>query len=423
MNTLTHIFLIALGLGIAIEYALGRRHIRHIQAHQGSVPHEFKEKIPLEAHQKAAAYTRGKVTTNFFESALSGVLILAWTLGGGLQALDQLWRSSGLNSVGSEHWTGELWIGTGVILSVFVIIFVLSLPMSVYRTFYLEQHFGFNKTTVRTFVMDQIKSLMIGAGIGIPMIILVLSIMFLSGGLWWLYVWFAWLAFSLLMLWVYPAIIAPLFNEFTPLADGELRDRIRRLLMRNGFKDNGIFMMDGSTRSTHGNAYFTGLGSNKRIVFFDTLIDELSTDEIEAVLTHELGHFKRRHIAKRMIVLAGIMLAGLAILGVLIDAPWFYHGLGLAEPSTYMGLVLFVMVSPVFTFFLQPIFSYISRRHEFEADDFASQQTAPHHLVQALVKLYRENANTLTPDPAYSAFYDSHPPAPVRIAHLLHKAS
>jgi len=244
-----------------------------------------------------------------------------------------------------------------------------------------------------------------------------------SGTLWWLYVWMTWFGFSLFMMWAYPSFIAPLFNKFKPLEEGELRDRIENLLTRNGFTSNGIFVMDGSTRSTHGNAYFTGLGTNKRIVFFDTLIDELSHDEIEAVLAHELGHFKCNHIKKRMVVMGTLSLAGLAILGWLINLPWFYQGLGISTPSNYMALLLFVMISPAFTFFLQPIFSFTSRKHEFEADDFAAGQAQAEHLIHALVNLYKENANTLTPDPMYSAFYDSHPPAPVRIAHLSEMSS
>ncbi len=239
-----------------------------------------------------------------------------------------------------------------------------------------------------------------------------------TGDLWWLYVWFTWLVFSLFMMWAYPAFIAPLFNKFRPLQDQSLRQRIENLLSRNGFTSKGIFVMDGSTRSTHGNAYFTGLGANKRIVFFDTLIDELSPDEIEAVLAHELGHFKCNHIRKRIITLGLVFFAGLALLGYLIDRPWFYQGLGIEEASNYMALILFVLISPAFTVYLQPIFSFISRRHEFEADDFAAEQAQTGNLIKALVKLYKENANTLTPDPWYSAFHDSHPPAPIRISHL-----
>lgn len=409
MNEFTYIFLFALSLSIAIQLLLGWRHITHVSSHREKVPTAFEGKIPLDAHQKAADYTLAKVKTGFFELLPATIFLLIWTLGGALQYLDDSWRSLGLS---------ELWTGTAFLISVIAIMSILDLPMSAYRTFHLEQKFGFNKMTFSIFFMDIIKNTVVGFLIGVPLLVLVLWIMNVSGDLWWLYVWIIWFVFSLFMMWAYPSFIAPLFNKFKPLEEGELRDRIENLLTRNGFTSNGIFVMDGSTRSTHGNAYFTGLGSNKRIVFFDTLIDELSNDEIEAVLAHELGHFKCNHIKKRMLVMGTISLIGLAILGWLIKLPWFYEGLGISTPSNYMALLLFVMISPAFTFFLQPIFSFTSRKHEFEADDFAAGQAQAEHLIHALVSLYKENANTLTPDPIYSAFYDSHPPAPVRIAHL-----
>jgi len=414
MNEFTYVFLFALALSITVQLALGWKHISHVLSHREKVPNAFQGKIPLQAHQKAADYTQAKVKTGFFELLPTTIFLLIWTLGGALQLLDNNWRSLGLS---------ELWTGTAFLISVIAIMSILDLPMSAYRTFRLEQKFGFNKMTVGIFVMDIIKNTTIGFLIGAPLLVLVLWIMNVAGGLWWLYVWMTWFGFSLFMMWAYPSFIAPLFNKFTPLENGELRDRIESLLTRNGFTSNGIFVMDGSTRSTHGNAYFTGLGSNKRIVFFDTLMEELSNDEIEAVLAHELGHFKCNHIKKRMVVMGTLSLAGLAILGWLIDLPWFYQGLGISTPSNYMALLLFVMISPAFTFFLQPIFSFTSRKHEFEADDFAAGQAQAEHLIHALVNLYKENANTLTPDPMYSAFYDSHPPAPVRIAHLSEKAS
>ena len=409
MNEFTYIFLFALALSITIQLLLGWRHIIHVRLHREKVPSAFEGKIPLEAHQKAADYTLAKVKTGFFELLPATIFLLIWTLGGALQYLDGSWRSLGLS---------ELWTGTAFLISVIAIMSILDLPMSAYRTFHLEQKFGFNKMTLGIFIMDIIKNTVVGFLIGVPLLVLVLWIMKVSGDLWWLYVWITWFGFSLFMMWAYPSFIAPLFNKFKPLEVSELRDRIENLLTRNGFTSNGIFVMDGSTRSTHGNAYFTGLGSNKRIVFFDTLIDELSNDEIEAVLAHELGHFKCNHIKKRMVVMGAISLIGLAILGWLIKLPWFYEGLGISTPSNYMALLLFVMISPAFTFFLQPIFSFTSRKHEFEADDFAAGQAQAEHLIHALVSLYKENANTLTPDPIYSAFYDSHPPAPVRIAHL-----
>ena len=409
MNLFSTLFLCSLGASIIVQWILVQRHIKHIQANRESVPNEFSDKIPLEAHQKAADYTRAKAKTGLAELIIGSVFLLLWTLAGGLQLLDSWWRSFGFS---------EIWTGTAFILSVFFIMTILDLPMSVYRTFKLEESFGFNKMTPKIFIMDMVKNGIVGLLIGTPLILFVLWIMENSGSYWWLYVWLTWLTFSIFMMWAYPAFIAPLFNKFRPLEDGELKTRIENLLTRNGFKSQGISVMDGSTRSAHGNAYFTGLGANKRIVFFDTLIDELSHDEIEAVLAHELGHFKCNHIKKRISVLGTVFLIGLGILGWLINADWFYNGLGVEQASSYMALILFLIASPAFTFFLQPIFSFISRQHEFEADDFAASQSLTDHLITALVNLYRENANTLTPDPLYSAFHDSHPPAPIRIAHL-----
>jgi STE24 endopeptidase len=330
-------------------------------------------------------------------------------LGGGLAWLDSLWRQLSLP---------DIWTGTGFILSLLLISSLLDIPMSLYRTFVLEQRFGFNKTTPRVYIADLVKNTLLLIGIGTPMLALVLWLMETAGDLWWLYVWFTWFGFSLFMMWFYPAFIAPLFNKFRPLEDVSLKTRIEDLLRRNGFASQGIFVMDGSSRSTHGNAYFTGMGSSKRIVFFDTLINELTHEEIEAVLAHELGHFKLNHVKKRIAVLGVVFLAGFWLLGWLIDETWFYAGLNAGVPSTWMALTLFMLVTPAFTLFLQPVFSYYSRRHEFEADDFASAQGRSVDLVQALVKLYKENASTLTPDPLYSAFHDSHPPAMARIAHL-----
>jgi len=414
MNEFTVIFLAVMVLGIIVQCLLSRRHILHIRKHRDAVPIDFDNKIPLKDHQKAADYTEAKVKLGLTELIVGMVLLLIWTLGGGLQLLDSAWRSLD---------RGPLVTGTVVLLSFFAIAAILDLPLSWYRTFVLEERFGFNKSTLKTFVLDLLKGALVGFAIGVPMLLLVLWIMENAGNLWWFYVWLTWLLFSLFMMWAYPAFIAPLFNKFRPLENEDLRKRIDSLLTRNGFRNNGIFVMDGSTRSTHGNAYFTGLGTNKRIVFFDTLMDELEPDEIEAVLAHELGHFKCNHITKRIVTLGLVFFAGLALLGWLIDMPWFYEGLGVTQPSNYMALLLFIIVSPVFTFFLQPVFSYISRKHEFEADDFAAGQAQTTHLIHALVKLYRENANTLTPDPVYSAFHDSHPPAPIRIAHLTAKTA
>ncbi len=412
MNTFSYIFLIVITSGFAVQWLLTQRHMRHVVRHRDQVPPAFSDKITLEQHQKAADYTCAKARTGLVELCIGTLILLAWTLGGGLQWLDSLWRSFAVE---------EIITGVGFIFSVVLISSIFDIPVSIYRTFKLEQQFGFNKTTVRTFVVDILKNLLIMSLIGIPLLALILWIMQNAGDQWWLYVWLTWFGFSLLMMWAYPAFIAPLFNKFRPLEEGELKRRIENLLARNGFTSNGIFVMDGSSRSTHGNAYFTGLGENKRIVFFDTLINELSEDEIEAVLAHELGHFKCKHIRKRIVMMAAIFFAGFAVLGWLIDLPWFYQGLGVNDSSAYMALTLFVLVSPVFTLFLQPVFSQMSRKHEFEADDFAAAQAKPADLIHALVKLYRENANTLTPDPLYSAFHDSHPPAPIRIAHLAAK--
>ena len=409
MNTLTYLLIIALISGVFLQWRLSVRHIRHIKANRETVPDNFADKIPLDAHHKAADYNCAKTRIRLVELIVSSILLLIWTLGGALDFLDSIIRPYQLSG---------LWTGTIFILALMLISSLLDLPLSLYRTFRLEQRFGFNKMTPRLYINDLLKNALLMLIIGIPMIMLVLWFMDNSGAWWWLYVWLTWLGFNLVMVWAYPALIAPLFNKFRPLDNADLATRIAALLDRNGFTSSGIFVMDGSTRSTHGNAYFTGMGANKRIVFFDTLIDELSYDEIEAVLAHELGHFKCGHVKKRLAIMGITFLTGFAILGVLLELPWFYAGLGVSEPSAYMALTLFVLVAPAFTLFLQPLFSAISRKHEFEADDFATVQVQPGSLINALVKLYKENANTLTPDPLYSAFHDSHPPAPIRIAHL-----
>ena len=412
MNLFTYIFLFSLCLGILIQWILVQKHINCVRSNRNNVPEAFNEKISLEAHQKAADYTEAKVKTGLVELVIGSALLLLWTLAGGLQFLDNWLRTFGMS---------EILTGTTLILSIFAIMTILELPLSLFKIFKIEQSFGFNKMTPKIFFVDLLKNTIVGFLIGAPLLLFILWITENSGTYWWVYVWFTWLTFSLLMMWAYPAFIAPIFNKFRTLENDELKTRIENLLSRNGFKSNGIFVMDGSTRSTHGNAYFTGLGANKRIVFFDTLMEELSYDEIEAVLAHELGHFKCNHVRKRISLLAAIFFIGLGILGWLINQAWFYNGLGIEQMSTYIALLLFVMISPAFTFFLQPIFSFISRQHEFEADDFAANQAQTENLITALVSLYRENANTLTPDPLYSAFHDSHPPAPIRIAHLKNK--
>lgn len=409
MNNFTTLFIAVIIINIGIHLWLSRRHIQHILTHRGQVPAAFTDSIPLEAHQKAADYTVAGQRFGMFELFLGTIFLLLWTIGGGFDLLDGFWRGF--------EWS-PIATGVAVLLSAFAIMGILDIPSSLYRTFVLEERFGFNRTTIKTFVTDMIKQTILMFAIGAPMILLVLWLMENAGDLWWLYVWMVWMGFSLLMMWAFPTFIAPLFNKFEPLADESLRSRIEELLERNGFSSQGIFVVDGSTRSSHGNAYFTGFGANKRIVFYDTLIDDLEADEIEAVLAHELGHFKRKHIIKQVGFMSVISLTGLALLGWLIKQDWFYNGLGVSQPSIYMALILFLMVSPIFSFFLGPLMAKLSRKFEFEADQYASEHADSNKLISALVKLYKENANTLTPDPLYSAFHDSHPPAPVRIAHL-----
>lgn len=412
INELSFIFLLFLVLSTLVQVWLAIRHQTYVRQHQNAVPNAFAEKLSLEEHQKAAAYTLTKTSFSQKMLIVDAIILLFWTLGGGLEILDQVWRSL--------KWS-ELWTGVAVFVSFGLLTTLIDLPSSIYSTFRIEAQFGFNRTTPSLFVSDLVKSLLLGLVIGIPFITLVLWLMNYAGEFWWLYVWAVWFGFSLLMMWAYPAFIAPLFNKFQPIENDELKQAIEGLLQRNGFASKGIFVMDGSKRSGHGNAYFTGFGSNKRIVFYDTLLEGLNTDEVIAILAHELGHFKRKHIQKRLLSLAAMSLVGLAVLGWLMQQDWFYSGLGISQPSTYIALLLFMLILPVFTFFLNPIMAWFSRKHEFEADDFAAQQASPLTLIQALVKLYKENASTLTPDPLYSAFYDSHPPAPVRIAHLSDK--
>jgi STE24 endopeptidase len=412
MNEFTLVFLIVLALGAGLQFWLARRHIAHIRLHQPTVPPAFTEKITLADHQKAAAYTLAKTRFGQQMLMLEILILLCWTLGGLLDMLDQTWRS----------WAwAELWTGVAVLISFGLLSTLIELPAQFYSTFRIESQFGFNRTTPSLFLIDTVKSLLLTLLFGIPLAVVVLWLIAHAGPLWWLSVWIVWLGFSLVMVWAYPTIIAPWFNQFKPLENNELEQRIETLLHRNGFTSQGIFVMDGSKRSGHGNAYFTGFGNSKRIVFFDTLLEGLNGDEIEAVLAHEIGHFKRKHLLKRLLGVAGLSLVGLALLGWLIQQNWFYQGLGVTTPSNYMALLLFMLILPIFTFFLHPLLAWFSRRHEFEADDFAAQQANPLTLIQALVKLYKDNASTLTPDPLYSAFYDSHPPAPVRIAYLSSK--
>ncbi len=406
---LTTLFLAALALTTSMRLWLARRHVRHIAAHRDAVPKAFRETIALEAHQRAADYTTARARLAMADVVTGSIFVLALTLGGLLQAMHDGWTTLGL---------GGLAHGLAFIAGLAVLSSVVDLPFSLYRTFVIEARFGFNKMTLRLFLVDLAKGALLGALIGLPVLAAVLWLMERMGDYWWLYVWLFWLGFNLLALLIYPTVIAPLFNKFTPLADAPLKERIESLLARCGFRSSGLFVMDGSKRSAHGNAYFTGFGRAKRIVFFDTLLEKLAPAEIEAVLAHELGHYKHRHVWKRIGLLALASFAFLWLLGHLIDAPWFYEGLGMRSQGTAPALVLFSLAIPAFTFPLSPLMSTLSRRHEYEADAYAAEQTRAGDLVAALVKLYRDNAATLTPDPLYSTFYDSHPPAAARIARL-----
>lgn len=410
------VFLAALALSTGLRLWLSLRHLRHVGAHRAAVPAEFAERISLPDHQKAADYTAAKVRLGLVEIVVDAALLLAMTVGGGLAAIDGALR--GLVGDGYVY-------GLGLFACAGLIGFLVGLPASLYRTFVIEARFGFNKMTPALWLADLAKGALLTALIGGPLLLAVLWLMGAMGARWWLYVWALWLGFNLLVLFLYPTVIAPLFNKFTPLEDAGLKTRIEGLLARCGFTSSGLFVMDGSRRSAHGNAYFTGFGQAKRIVFFDTLLARLDPPEIEAVLAHELGHFKHRHVVKRIVMLGLLSLAFLWLLGQLIAQPWFYAGLGLAKVGAgdtvaglAMALLLFSMVLPVFLFPLAPLTSGLSRRHEYEADAYAARQTAAGDLVSALVKLYRDNAATLTPDPLHSLFHDSHPPARLRIARL-----
>ena len=409
----TLIFLLFVALSFAFASLLTLRHIAHVRAHRAAVPVEFTESITLEAHQKAADYTIAKNRLGLIESVLDVALLLAITLGGGMWLIHHL---------ASSWFSGPYLLGLAIFAGLLIVSSIISTPFDLYRTFVIEEKFGFNKLTWQLYLIDAMKGLALAAAIGVPLLLVTFWLMGKMGSLWWLYVWLVWLAFSLAMIVIYPTFIAPLFNKFSPLADVSLKARIESLLTRCGFTSSGLFVMDGSKRSSHGNAYFTGLGKTKRIVFFDTLISRLSPPEIEAVLAHELGHFKRKHITKMIVGQFVLAFVILALMGWVIDKPWFYEGLGFplggAMPHVAISLALFFMVLPVFTFWLTPLGSLISRKHEFEADAYAAEQTEASDLITALVKLYRDNASTLTPDPLHSAVYDSHPPAAIRIAHL-----
>ncbi len=409
MSLFTSIFITFLVASTLCRLWLSLRQTRHVSANRGQVPDPFTGQISLEDHQKAADYTNAKAQLGRMETVYDSLLLVGWTVGGGIALVQSLVDNSGL--------TG-LWGGVAMIIAVLIISSLLSLPFSIAQTFGIEARFGFNRSTPGLFIADMLKGLALTLLLGAPLLAAVLWIMSHTGELWWVYAWALWSGFGLLMFWAYPTLIAPLFNKFEPLEDETLKARVEALLDRCGFHSKGIFVMDGSRRSAHGNAYFTGIGNNKRIVFFDTLIGTLEPLEVEAVLAHELGHFRKRHVRKRLVWSLVSSLIGLGVLGWLKTEAWFYSDLGVPAVSDHAALLLFIMIAPVFTYFTSPLSAWFSRKHEFEADAYAAGQSDADALVDALVKLYRENASTLTPDPVHSAFYDSHPPAMIRIQHL-----
>jgi STE24 endopeptidase len=410
MTTITLIFLALLTATVAVRLWLGLRHIGYVQAHRGNVPAAFADTISLESHQLAADYTAAKTRLVIGQAVAQALLLILFTIGGGLQSLDDGWRTLLPET--------ELLRGALVIVSAFVISSLVDLPFDYYKSFTVDARFGFNRMSRAMFFGDLVKHALVGVAMGAPVLFVALWLMQAAGSLWWLYLWVVWSVFNLVMLAIYPTFIAPLFNKFEPLQDAALKQRIETLLTKCGFRSQGLYVMDGSARSSHGNAYFTGFGAAKRVVFFDTLLSRLEPDEIEAVLAHELGHYRHRHVFKRIALLFAISFAGLALLGWLMNQTWFFTGLGVETPSAYMGLLLFLLVSPVFMFLLRPLMSSYARRNEFEADAYAARHANAKRLVAALVKLYRDNASTLTPDRLHSAFYDSHPPASARIARL-----
>lgn len=409
MNTFTLIFLAALTIHVSVRIWLAQRQLHHVSRHRNAVPAAFSDAISLTQHHKAADYTLAKTRLSFLQIALEAILLLAFTLGGGLQWLDE-------NLAGV--FTSELVRNLLLIASVILISAIVELPLDLYRKFVIENRFGFNTMSPKRFWADLLMQTALGVLLGLPLLFAILWLMQAAGALWWLYAWLIWVGFNLFLLAIFPTFIAPLFNRFEPLPGGMLKSRIEQLLQKCGFTSQGLFVMDGSKRSSHGNAYFTGFGKTKRIVLFDTLLKHLETDEVEAVLAHELGHFKRRHVIKRMAWVFAASLVFLWVLNGLMTQVWFFSGLNVSNHSTGMALVLFFLVLPVFTFLLQPLSSLYSRKHEFEADQYAALQTRAQSLVNALTKLYRDNASTLTPDPLYAMFYNSHPDAQQRIARL-----
>lgn len=416
-SLLTVAFVVFLLLMVGLKYWLAWRQLRHVAAHSDAVPAQFADRISLDAHRKAAAYTIARTRLGFVDTAAGVALLVALTLLGGLQ-----WLSESLRSLLGSGLAFQV----ALVASVVVLGSIVDLPFSWYRQFRIEERFGFNRMSIGLWLADLTKSMLLMAALGLPLVAAVIWLMQSAGSTWWFWAWLLWISFNALVLVLYPTVIAPLFNKFEPLRDSGLAQRIGDLLARTGFSSRGVFVMDGSRRSAHGNAYFTGLGRAKRIVFFDTLVERLQPTEIEAVLAHELGHFKLRHIAKRLAFSFIASFGLLALLGWLAGQAWFYTGLGVTpalDGSNHgVAIVLFVLVLPVFTFVFAPIASMLSRRHEFEADAFAARHASAQDLISALVKLYQDNASTLTPDPVHSAFYDSHPPASIRIERLLHQA-
>ena len=416
---LSLLFATAVALQWLLRVWLVSRQVRHVATHRGAVPPAFAHRISLSAHQKAADYTLAKARVSLIDITLSAAVLLCWTLLGGLDWLNR-WLL--------EFISPGLWQQLALLASFAVISALIELPLSLYQTFKLEQRFGFNQMTPGLWLADLLKSTLVGAIIGLPLAALILWLMGSTGPLWWLWAWGAWTAFNLLLMWIFPSFIAPLFNKFEPLADESLKSRVTRLMERCGFAAKGLFVMDGSRRSAHANAYFTGFGNSKRVVFFDTLLRQLSPGEVEAVLAHELGHFKHKHISKRMVLMFGVSLLGFALLGWLSQQLWFYTGLGVsvllgpnigvAAENNALALLLFMLAVPVFSFFVTPLMSAMSRRDEFEADAYAMQQADGAQLASALLKLYEDNASTLTPDPWYVSFYYSHPPAVDRLARM-----
>ncbi|MDP3253292.1 MAG: M48 family metallopeptidase [Hydrogenophaga sp.] len=409
----TALFCALLVLGLLVRTLLASRQIRHVARNRDTVPAAFSNTISLTAHQKAADYTISKSRFGLLETAIEAALLLAWTLLGGLDWLNQTL----LAALGPGMWQQLALVAAFVVIGGLV-----TLPLGWYSTFRIEERFGFNKMTVSLWLADLFKGALVGAVVGLPIAALMLWLMGAAGTTWWLWAWGVWMAFNLLALVLYPTVIAPMFNKFEPLSDEPLKARVNALMHRCGFAAKGLFVMDGSKRSAHANAYFTGFGAAKRVVFFDTLLQQLSPGEIDAVLAHELGHYKRRHILKRISLMFALSLVGFALLGWVSSQAWFYSGLGVTPsmdaPNDALALLLFLMVVPLFTFFLSPLMAQLSRRHEFEADAYAMAQTSGNDLASALLKLYKDNASTLTPDPLYARFYYSHPPASERLSRL-----